>query len=157
MRRVGLLPRDFPIMQHLNEENTLGAIMAETAMQRDRGIAEDSTVFLGDTSDRAAERFPSSALCFTYHDYLPQLLDEALLSGFGQIASPASQAEEALELHLWDEGADYRAMLQYDASLYTPERMDAFLQLYCALLRHLCARQNPEESLKELKKALSFA
>ena len=110
MRRVGLLLRDFPIMQHLNEENTLGAIMAETAMQRDRGIAEDSTVFLGDPGDRAAERFPSSALCFTYHDYLPQLQIEALLSGFGQIASPVSQAEEPLELHLWDEGADYLAM-----------------------------------------------
>ena len=157
-RRVGLLLRDLPILQRLSDTLPIAALMRETAGQQNRGIAEGGTAFIGDLSDdaarRAAARLPAAALCFTYHDYLDGLRDEAPLSAYRLLPDPAAEAEDPLQLHIRAQSGACQAELLYDSSLYTPGRMRAFLALYAEILRRLCASDAPE-TVGALRRALA--
>ncbi len=158
LHRVGLLLRDMPVLQELSDSLSVAAFVCETAQQRDQAMAGGGTAFLGDTSDAVARKaslhLPNDCLCFIYHDYLKILEDETLLSDYRELPLSSIEAEEAVEVHVRELSDRYQALLQYDASVYSAGKMDAFLSLYTGILEHLCARSDPSETLGELRRSV---
>ncbi len=154
MRRVGLLLRDLILFQTLADDMSAAAFCRETARQRDMGMGASESVFSGgritEPAGLGAENLPTPALCFVHQNYLNGLNDEPLLSAFRQMKGGNAEAEEALELDVW-EGADgVELELYYNREQYPEDRLRAFLRLYALLLEALC--QCPELTVGELRR-----
>ncbi|MCR5135977.1 MAG: AMP-binding protein [Oscillospiraceae bacterium] len=153
MRRVGLMLQDLILCQDLPDDMPAAAFCRETARQRDRGIGASGLFFPDGSIDEpaglGAEGLTAPALCFVHQNYLSSLSDEPLLFAFRQLESGDAEAEEALELDVW-EGADgVELELYFNRDLYSPDRMRAFLRLYASLLEELCL--DPELTVGRLR------
>lgn len=152
LRQVGLLIRDLAIAQQLSDSQPVSSFAAETARQREEGMLRPVGVRRDESARESVQNRRAAQLCFIHQNYLKALREEPGLLSASPMQCTEAEAEEPLELIVWENEEGDLLELQYDKGLCSEKRAQRFLDLYSAILEQLCRK--PGMNVGELRRRL---
>ena len=152
LRQVGLLIRDLALAQQLSDSQPVSSFVAEMARQREEGMLRPIGVRGDESARESVQNRRAAQLCFIHQNYLKVLREEPDLLSASPMQCAEAEAEEPLELIVWENEESDLLELQYDKGLCSEKRAQRFLDLYSALLEQLCRK--PGMNVGELRRQL---
>ncbi|MBO6150226.1 MAG: AMP-binding protein [Clostridium sp.] len=147
MRTAGLLLRDIPIALQAKAGDTAEQVLSAIRRQVREGVVRGNVSYF-------MEKPEEKLLCFLYQGDLLDVPERDILTGAEFPDIPASRAEEACEVMLWEKKEGPLLEIHYDAGLYRPESMERYAELFAAACLELGRRDVRSLTFGELQEGI---